>query len=75
MRRWWLVVLGVPVLGCNGISPYAFHVATTTALAITASAGSRALGGCYAVCTGGDVCDPSSGLCVTPRPENREFRR
>jgi hypothetical protein len=63
------------VLGCStGVSPQAFYVATTTALAGSASAGSRAMGGCYAVCTGGDVCDPATGFCVRLQPENAPFQ-
>ena len=34
-----------------------------TAAALSASAMQRNGGGCYAICTGGAVCNPRSGLC------------
>lgn len=37
--------------------------ATTTSAAVTLSAVQRKAGGCYAVCTGGTVCNPRSGFC------------
>lgn len=37
----------------------------TTAAAVAASAGSRALGGCYAICQQGEICNAHSGLCET----------
>ena len=37
--------------------------ATTTALAVGVAVGSRALGGCYAICQQGEACNPHNGLC------------
>jgi hypothetical protein len=40
-------------------------VATATGAALAASAASRMLGGCYAICQQGEVCNPRTGLCDT----------
>lgn len=39
--------------------------AATTAVALGAAAGSRMLGGCYAICQQGEACNPHNGLCET----------
>jgi hypothetical protein len=71
MRR--VVILAI-VLGCttakfgkvmgSGVST-GVGATVTTAAALAASAGSRALGGCYAVCQQGEICNARSGLCET----------
>ena len=38
-------------------------VASTTAAAGALSLAQRKAGGCYAICTGGTICNPRSGLC------------
>jgi hypothetical protein len=71
MRRAFLVLL---FLGCSnakfgkvmgaGVST-GVGATVTTAAALAASAGSRAMGGCYAICQQGEVCNATSGLCDT----------
>jgi hypothetical protein len=52
------------VLGCRtGQVSNLTGAITMTALAVGASAASRAAGGCIAVCTGGTACNPRTGLC------------
>ena len=71
MRRAFLVLL---LVGCSnakfgrvmgsGVST-GVGATVTTAAALAASAGSRAMGGCYAICQQGEVCNAHSGLCET----------
>jgi hypothetical protein len=65
-------ILALLLLGCSGQKPRASFVpgvstatgvATSVVAAVAASAGSRALGGCYAICQQGEVCNRNSGLC------------
>jgi CelD/BcsL family acetyltransferase involved in cellulose biosynthesis len=49
---------------CQSSAPYTLPAAlANTGLALGVSAAQRAGGGCYATCTGGSVCNPSTGLC------------
>jgi len=50
--------------GCTtGSSNTMAGAAATSAVAIGAAMGSRAAGGCFAVCTAGTACNPANGLC------------
>src|SRR5258708_1567763 len=69
MRR---ALILLTVLGCSshqvgklmgaGVST-AVGATVVTAGALAASAASRAMGGCYAICQQGEVCNSSTGLC------------
>jgi len=61
---WKILPLTLLLSACKTGSPdTAIGAATMTAAAIGASAASRAAGGCIAMCTGGTVCNPRTGLC------------
>ncbi|HYS08633.1 MAG TPA: hypothetical protein VEP66_07800 [Myxococcales bacterium] len=52
------------LVACKTGSPNTMlGAATTTALALGASAANRAAGGCYAICTAGTACNTNTGLC------------
>src|SRR5437868_14257826 len=64
MARVIVAVLLFLSTGCKTGSPNTLAgAAATTSLAIGAAAGSRAAGGCIAICTGETFCNPRSGLC------------
>ncbi len=49
---------------CCSTAPYTIPAAAiNTAIAAGVSAGERASGGCFAVCTNGTVCNPHTGYC------------
>ncbi len=59
-------LLAVLVYGCAAST--LVGAAVTTGTAASLSAAQRKLGGCYATCTGGTICNPKSGLCEKPPP-------
>ena len=50
-------------LGCVNGSGALFDAGLMTAIALSASAQSRASGGCYAACPAGTACNPATGYC------------
>ncbi len=49
---------------CQSSAPYTLPAAAiNTAIAAGAATAQRASGGCYAVCTNGNVCNPRTGFC------------
>ena len=62
MRR--LLIAALIIAGCRGSGDIA-GAAIATAVALTASGVSRAVGGCYASCPTGTVCNEITGLCET----------
>jgi len=59
-----VVLCALLFVACKtGSSNTLVGAATTTALALGASAANRAAGGCYAICTAGTTCNTNTGLC------------
>lgn len=58
-----LLILGLGLLSCAAAPGAVSGAVINTAAAATASAISRANGGCYASCPPGTRCDPKEGLC------------
>ena len=56
-----LLLLSILLPGCAAST--AVGASAVTAAALGTSMAQRAAGGCYAVCTGGTVCNPRTGLC------------
>jgi hypothetical protein len=53
---------------CASTAPHTgAAMAINGSLAAGAAAASRASGGCWAVCTGGLVCNPATGWCEKPK--------
>jgi len=68
MRKWHglspsILVLSLGLTSCVAASGAVSSAVINTAAAVTASAISRANGGCYASCPPGTRCDPKEGLC------------
>src|SRR5919201_751825 len=64
MTRVGLALWMVSVAACHtGSSNTILGAATTTGLAMGASAASRGAGGCIAICTGETFCNQRTGLC------------
>ncbi len=59
-----LALLGLTVCGGGSKSGLA---AANVGIGAIASGVSRASGGCYAICTGTDICNPQTGFC-DPNP-------
>lgn len=52
---------------CGSSAPYTVPAALiNTGVALGVSAAQRSAGGCYATCTGGTTCNPSTGMCEAP---------
>jgi hypothetical protein len=60
-------LLGVLLaVSCHSTTSSLTGAGVITAEAMGAAALSRSQGGCIAICTGGTVCNPRSGLCERP---------
>ncbi|MHB8418880.1 MAG: hypothetical protein ACYDCL_12445 [Myxococcales bacterium] len=57
---------------CRGAGDMIAYAAFNTALAVGASAASRASGGCYAECPIGTYCDMGTGLCAKSPCDDRD---
>jgi hypothetical protein len=56
-------------LACRSSAPYTLPSAVlNSAIAVQASAISRAAGGCYSPCSPGYVCNPVTGFCEQDAP-------
>ena len=69
MRAPLLAFVLLASFGCRGHTNSAGAAAIVTGIAVASSGVSRAMGGCYAVCTAGTVCNQETGLC-DPLPCN-----
>ena len=64
MRRFAWAALIAAAVSCRSSAPYtAASVPIATGVAGAFSIAQRKMGGCYATCTNGTVCNPSSGFC------------
>ena len=64
MARLALLAAMATLSGCRSSAPYTIPSAMlNSAMAVGASAGQRAAGGCFAACAYGTACNPATGLC------------
>lgn len=65
-----LLIATAALAACTSSAPYTLGAAAVnTSLALGAAAAQRAAGGCYAICTGGTVCNPVNGMCEAAAAE------
>lgn len=64
----------VALAACQSSGQYGgpSRAAGAVAFGVAGAAASRALGGCYAQCLPGTVCNPKNGLCERPELGKRE---
>jgi hypothetical protein len=69
VRRIAPLAAAAALAACQTSAPHTMGAAAImTGVAAGAAASSRASGGCWAICTGGLVCNPRTGWCEKPPP-------